>query len=290
MADTAGQALLRGRQLDKISKDYFNEALIFKNLVSVSRTTSREIRWYQKTSGFLVGSSGPDANSKISEGAIPFVLEQSWTRNTSQVQKYLRDSPMINMEDESDSEVKVFLDNLKDLTESVAYDVDSDIWNEASENQSPVNLNSVTCTAAWDAASGQDPMEDVTEALMKIRQQTKRKMPNPLLLVSAKGEKDLKVWITSIKGSSWSELASKVVVDGVLARFGGCKVIVSENVTADYAWVGSMKDAVEYKQFVNLQTAIIEEKLVGRKIRVCEEGVAILEKPKYGCLLSNTEA
>ena len=275
--------------IDPIAKDYFEENSIFKGEVRVSRTSAREIRWYQKTSGILSGS-GIDANSKVAEGAVPFVLEQSWTRNTSYVQKYLRDSPLINMEDESDSEVKVFLDNLKDLVASVAYDVDSDIWDVVTESQSPTNINSVTSTAAWDAASGQDPYEDVSEALQKIREQTKRKVVNPKLYVSAKGEKDLKVWVTSSKGSSWTELASKSVVDGVLTRFAGCEVVVSENVTADYALVAVLKEAAEYKEFVSLRTAIIEEKLVGRKIRVCEEGICILEKPKYCALISNTEA
>lgn len=289
MADKAGQALIRGINIDEIAKDYEEEALIFKKEVRVTTTKARECRWYQKTSGVLTGS-GPDANSKVAEGARPFVLEQSWTRETSHVQKYLRDSPMINMEDETDSEVKVFLDNLKDLVGSVAYDEDSDIWDVASESQTAVNLNSVTCGAAWDAASGQDPNEDVAESIQKIREQTKRVVRNPKLYVSAKGEKDLKIWVTSKKGSSWSEVAGKTLVEGVLSRFGGCGVVVSENVTADYAWVGNMKEAVEYKEFMKLRIAIINEDLIGRKIRCGCSGIAILEKPKYGCLIDNTEA
>ena len=159
----------------------------------------------------------------------------------------------------------------------------------ATEDQSPVNINSVTCTAAWDAASGQDPMEDVSEAIQKIREQTKRKVINPKLYVSAKGEKDLKVWITSMRGSSWSELASKTVVDGVLTRFGGCSVVVSENVVADYALVGDLKKSTDYWEFFSLTTAIITEPLIGRKIRLMTNGIASLSRPKFLALLDNTE-
>ncbi len=98
MPDTSGQANIRGIQIDKISRDYENEALILKNLVSVETTSAREIRWYQKTSGFLTFSSL--GSIKVSAGARPFVLEQSWTRNTSYVKKYFVESPTISIEDE----------------------------------------------------------------------------------------------------------------------------------------------------------------------------------------------
>jgi len=287
MADTSGQADLRGINIDKVAKDYEEEALIFKGLVRVTSTNARENRWYQKTSGYL-SATAPAKIAGIAEGARPFVLEQSWTRNTSNIKKYMLDSPMINMEDESDSEVKVFLDNLKDLVQAVAYEVDSDIWDVASESQSPVNINSVTATAAWDASSGQNPYEDIMEAKQKIREQTKRKLNNGYLLVSAKGEKDLMVWLVTTKGANVT--GSVGTSNGTLQTIAGLKVIVSENVTADFAMVAGLKDAVEYKQFKPLTTAIITEELIGRKIRVSEHGVAILEKPKFISLISNTEA
>ncbi len=287
MADTSGQALIRGINLDKKARNYQNEESIFYKEVNVQKSSSREIRYYQRTSGYLSATS--PASIVIAEGATPFVLETSWTRNTSYTKKYSLDSPMITVEDEKDSEVKVFMDNLEEITGAVVNQRDSDIWDIATESQSASNINSVTTTAAWDAASGQDPMEDVAEAIQKIREQTKRKVISPKLYVSAKGEKDLKVWITSIKGSSWSELSSKMVVDGVLTRFGGCTVVVSENVTADYALVGELKKSTEYFEFFALTTAIITEQLVGRKLRVMTNGIAVLTRPKFNTLIDNTE-
>lgn len=289
MADTSGQADIRGIKIDKISKDYLNEALIFKKLVKVEKTSAREIRYYQKTSGFLTMTS-PAKISPIAEGARPFVLEQSWTRNTAYVKKYFLESPMINMEDETDSDVQVFLKNLQDLTEAVAYDLDQHIWDVASESQSPTNINSVTATAAWDAASGQDPFEDIMEARQLIREQTKRRIKDGVLMVSAKGEKDLLVWLVSTKGASIPQFASSKVESGSLLNIAGLNVIVSENVTADYAMVGSMSQAVEYKEFTPLTTAIINEEGIGRKIRVWTHGIALLVKPKFLSLISNTEA
>jgi len=51
--DTAGEQDLRGLDIDKISKDLFEEALIFKKEVKNESTSAREIRWYQKTAGYI---------------------------------------------------------------------------------------------------------------------------------------------------------------------------------------------------------------------------------------------
>lgn len=287
MADTAGQAEIRGIFLDKKARNYQNEESIFYAEVNVQKTSSREIRYYQRTSGYLTATS--PVSIVIAEGAVPFVLETSWTRNTSYTKKYSLDSPMITVEDEKDSEIRVFMDNLEEITGAVVNDRDGDIFDVATEDQTPVNINSVTATAAWDAASGQNPMEDVSEAIQKIREQTKRKVVNPKLYVSAKGEKDLKVWITG-QGAQFTEVASKMVVDGVLTRFAGCTVVVSENVTADYALVAELKKSTDYWEFFALTTAIIKEELVGRKLRVMTNGIATLTRPKFNALISNTEA
>lgn len=288
MADTSGQADLRGIQIDKVSKDMFEEALIFKKEVKNESTASREIRWYQKTSGYLTATAEAKI-SPIAYGARPFVLEQSWTRNTSYVKKYMLDSPMINMEDESDSDVQVFLNNAEDLTAAVANDLDGDIWNEVSENQTATNINGVTATAAWDAASGQDPYEDIAQAEQEIREQTKRFPRDLALYVSAKGYKDLKVWLVSVKGSSIPGFSSQLVSNGTLLMFDGKRVVVSENVTADYAMVASLSQAAIYKEFKSLTTVFIEEKGIGRKIRVWTHGITLLVRPKYVALISNTE-
>lgn len=287
MAETSGQALIRGINLDKKARNYQNEESIFYKAVHVQSSPSREIRYYQRTSGYLTATS--PITIVTAEGATPFVLETSWTRNTSYTKKYSVDSPMITVEDEKDSEVKVFMDNLEEIVAAVVNDRDGDIWDVATESQSPSNINSVTTAAAWDAGSGQDPMADVSEALRKIRQQTKRKVQSPTLYVSAKGEEDLKVWITS-QGTKFTELASKTVIDGVLVRFAGCKVVVSENVTADYALVAELSKSTEYWEFFAIKTAIIVEPLVGRSIRVMTSGIAALTRPKFNTLISNTEA
>ena len=285
MVETAGQALIRDIDITKGAVAEFEEALIFKPLISSRPTKAREIKFWVKTSGYLT-LTAPAKLSNIAPGARPFVTETSWTPDTKYSIKYMLDSPMINMEDESDSEVQVFRDNAKDVVESIANDVDNDIWDVASENQSPSLINSTAATGTWNAASGQDPFEDIMEAKQEIREETKRSIKNGVLLLNAKGEKDLIVWLVSTKGSSIPNFSSDTVGTGTIAGIAGLKVIVSENVTATFAMVADLKQAVEYRQFKPLQTWIITEEGIGRKIRVSTNGVAILRKPKYISLIT----
>lgn len=286
--DTAGEQDLRGLDIDKVSKDLFEEALIFKKEVTVQSTNSRQIRWYQKTAGYITLTT-PARISPIQPGSQPFVAEQSWTRNTSEAVKYFLESPTINMEDESDNDVQVFLNNAEDLTAAVANDLDGDIWDVASENQSAVLINSVTSTAAWDATSGQNPYEDIAQAEQLIREQTKRPVKNLALYVSAKGHKDLKVWLVTTRGSSIPGFSSQLVKDGSLLLFDGKRVVVSENVTADFAMVADLSRSVIYKEFKPLTTAIIKDEGIGRKIRIWTLGIGLLVRPQYNTLIDNTQ-
>ena len=285
MVETAGQALIRDVDISKGAIADFEEALIFKNLISGNPTKSREVKFWVKTSGYLTLTS-PAKLSNIAPGARPFVAETSWTPTTKYTIKYMLDSPMINMEDESDSEVQVFRDNAKDVVESIANDQDSDIFDVFTEDQTPVNINAVAANATWAAASGQDPFEDIAQAKMEIRQQTKRSIKNGVLLLNAQGEKDLLVWLVSTKGSSVPNFASEKVGTGSIERFAGLQVVVSENVVATFAVVGDFKQAAEYRTFKPLQTWIITEEGIGRKIRVSTNGIAILKKPKYIALIT----
>ena len=287
MVDGAGQALIRGLNIDKVSRDMLEEASIFKGEVKNESTSSREIRWYQKTSGFLIATI-PARISNIPYGARPFVLKQTWTRNTSFTKKYLLDSEMIDMEDETDSDVQISMNTVEDLTDAVAFDRDGDIWDVISENQSASNINSVTTTAAWDASSGQDPYEDIAEAEQLIREQTKR---SPVLKVylSAKGHKDLKVWLVSIKGSSVPGRASTLVDNTPLLTFDSKEVVVSENVTADFAMVANLERAAIYKEFMGLRVWKIVEEGIGFKYRIGTNGITLLVRPKYIALIDNTE-
>jgi hypothetical protein len=287
MPDTAGMYEIRGLDIDKLAKGFADEEFVFKSFCQVSTTSAREIRWYQKTSGTLTATS-PSRIANVSELSMPSVLETSWTRQTSYIKKYIVDSPMISAEDIRDSDVDILARNVRDLTRAIAYQVDTRIWNVATENQSASLINSVTSTAAWDAASGQDPIEDILEAKQKIRS-AGYNPEGAVLLLNSYDHKSLLTWLISSKGASIPTWASGQMTEGKIMNILGLDVLVSENVTTDYAAVIVKQRAVSWKSFMPITATTIEDKGIGIKIRVWEEGEAILTDPKAVSLISNTK-
>jgi len=290
MADKTGQADIRGIDIDKLVKGFADEEIIMKRYVNVTNTSAREIRWYQKTAGFLDSedTSGITA-SKIgpaAELALPVVVGQSWTRTTSYVRKYIVESKTISMEDIKDSDVDVLATTVRDLVRAVAHQVDTRIWNVITESQSASNINSVTITNEWDDYSNATPIIDILNAKRLIRNQS-YDPEGAILMLNPNELTYLTNWLINTKGASIPQFASRKVVDGTVLEILGLNVVVSTIVTADYAAVFVPNRAATWKSFVPISSTVIDDPGIGKKIRVWEEGEAILHDPKAVTLLSN---
>jgi len=289
MADKSGMAEIRGIDIDKLAKGFADEENQFKKICMISTTSAREIRWYKKTSGFLDSTDTSGITSSqidnVAPGALPVVVEQSWTRQTSYVRKYFVESPFISEEDIKDSDVDILATNVRDLVRAVERRVDARIYSVASSGAG----NSNASTAAWDAASGQDPIKDLMIAKKDIRVDG-YDPEGAYLLLSPKDHQSLITWLISTKGSSIPQFSSERLRDGVVMEILGLKVMVSQNVTADEALVVVPQRALTWKQFVPISTAIITDQGIGRKIRVWEEGEAIATDPNAIAKITNTQA
>lgn len=293
MADTSGMADIRGIDINKMAIAYQDEALVFKSVVAQTETSAREVRYYKKTSGFLTPTS-PSVIKNVAYGARPDVLEQSWTRHSAYVKKYFVESPTIPMEDIMDSDIDILTGNLRDLTLAISYQVDSDIWDVISESQSASTINSNATAAAWDTASytGVNVVEDLMEAMQNIRENSGFDpiTRGAVLFLNSKGHRSLMNWIIDGKGSSIPQVASAKFESGVVMNILGLRVMISENVTDDFALVIIPQIAATWKNFVGLTTASIKEEGIGTKIRVWQEGVCVLERPKCINLITNIDA
>jgi hypothetical protein len=289
MADSSGQADIRGIDIDKLAKGFADEENVFKKICQVSKTSAREIRWYQKTSGFLAGVTTTgitgDIMDNVAERARPSVVEQSWTRQTSYIRKYFVESPLISEEDIMDSDVDVLATNVRDLVRAVARRVDARIYSVMSTDVG----NSNASTAAWDAASGQDPIKDLMVAKKDIRVDS-YDPEGAMLLLSPKDHESLITWLISTKGSSIPNFSSEKVRSGVVMEILGLNVMVSTNVTADEAMVIVPQRAMSWKSFMPITSVVINDSGIGRKIRVWEEGEAIMTDTNAAAKITNTQA
>lgn len=292
MADSSGQADIRGINVDKLAKGFADEALVLRNFLTQSTTDNVEVRWYQKSAGFLDSTDTTTMTGTrlypVAPGAQPVVVEQSWTRNTSYVKKFFVESPTLSEEDIKNCDVDILATNVRDLVLAVQNQVDARIYAVITEGLSPSAIQTTAAVAdGWDDIATGNPIKDLLIAKRKIRQY-RYDPEGAILYINSIEHENLLNFLISVKGSSIPGFATERVGDGVVMNLLGLKVVVSENATTDYALVFVPQRAATWKSFMPLTTAIISDPGIGKKIRVWEEGVCLLTDPKAVCLITDT--
>lgn len=289
MADTNAMADIRGINIDKLAKGFADIENVFKNFVQMSTTNAREIRWYQKTSGFLdtADTSGITASHIPNQAfkALPYATEQSWTRQTSYIRKYFIESPLITDEDIKDSDVDILATNVRDLVRAVARQVDSRIYTVITTTSGV--LTGAATADGWDDLATGNPIKDI----MTMKQQIYANGYNPegaVLVLNSIEHLNLLNFLISVKGSSIPQFATDKVKSGVVMELLGVRVVVSENATTDQAVMWIPSRSATWKSFTGMSTAIIDNPGIGKKIRVWEEGECICTDPKSVYVLTDT--
>jgi len=291
MADGNAQADIRGLDVDKTAKGFADEDNVFKRFVINSTTTAREIRWYQKTSGFLdsTDTSGITKSKIQNMGskARPFSVEQTWTRQTSYVKNFIVESPWLTDDDVRDTDIDILRTNIRDLVRAIERKVDLRIFSVINEAAAatptipnPTNVNTTAATQdGWDDEVTGNPIKDLLTAKRKIRQ-SGYDPEGAICSMNSIEHENLVNFLITVKGSSIPQFSSARVVDGVVLELVGLNVVVTENQTTDYVTVWVPTVACTWKAFTRITAVTILEKLIGTKIRVREQGEAILTDPK----------
>ena len=291
MADSSGQAEIRGIDIDKLAKGFADEASLLKQFVTKSSTKAREIRWYQKTSGFLDSTDTSQITlsqiANTAERSLPVVVEQSWTRNTSYVKKFFVESPTISDEDIKDSDIDILATNVRDLVRAVANQVDIRIYSviieaAAATPTTPNPTNTLTTAAVadgWDDAVTGNPIKDIMTGNRKIRAQG-YDTSSIVLYINPIEHENLLNYLINVKGSSIPQFSSEKVKSGVLMELLGNRVVVSQNATTDYALQFIPQRSATWKSFMPITSVVMSDPGVGKKIRVWEEGECLLTDPK----------
>lgn len=293
MADTSAQADIRGLDINKLARGFADEALVLKNLVNNSKTTNREIRWYKKTAGFLDSAdTSAITDSQIantSAKSLPVVIEASWTRQTSYVRKYFVESPWLSIEDIKDTDVDILATNVRDIARAVARQIDIRILAVLGDTLGTGgNVNTAAATAdGWNDTATGDPVEDILEGLEQIKTYN-YDIDNISIYMNQKDYHHLLHHLIYVKGSSIPNFASDKVKSGKVMELLGCSIIVSDNMSNDTVVMGDFKKACTWKDFLPLQTVVINDPGMGKKIRCWAEGEAILTDPRAVHVITDT--
>jgi hypothetical protein len=290
MADSVEMNDIRSLQTDKALKGFALKSYIFKNDCVVSPTSADSIRWYQETAADLTATA-PSKVENISPLSQFPALEVTWTRNTSYPRKYAAEG-FISMEDMKSADIDVLARTLLRLTRAVTKKVDERIWDVMTESQTPANIQTFATTAVggdqWDAASyAGDPIKDLLHA-KKLLFDYNYDATMAVAYMSPLDYESVVAWLFN-KGAQAPSMGDSIAKGGVVTEVAGIKIKVSTNVTADYCAVAIPKTAVTWKEFSGITSRVIEEPGIGSKIRVWENGEAILTDPKAVVLISDTQ-
>ena len=288
-AEGIGQSDIRGLDIDKLVKGFADEEIIMKKYVTVTPTSAREIRWYQKTAGFIDSEDTTDITAsqiQTSSKSLPVIVNQTWTRQTSYVKKFFAASELISEEDIKDNDVDVLATLIRDIVRGVERQVDLHIINVISENFTPSAIQTIAITDEWDDYANCIPIEDLAKAREYLKNYNYE--PNgAILLIRPDVERFLLNYLIAVKGSSIPQFASSKVENAVLLEILGFKVVTSTLVTSDKGLIFVPQRACTFKQFMPISSATITDEGIGKTIRVWEEGVALLTDPKSVVLFSN---
>jgi len=292
MVDTAGQAEIRGIDIQKLAEGFADVGVVLSKYIPSVGATARELRWYAKTSGqgssnFLSSPTTSGITTDMIETAskaMPVVIENSYTRSTNYVKKFFASSPLISIEDIKDSDVDVWADLIKDTVRAV---------NKKKDARALVVLDTTGCgTAAatgsgWNVDADGDPVLDFLAAIESIESYGYN--ANDLIAYMNPAEKKwLLRWLVTVKGSSIPGFASAKIESGEVMQLMGIKIVSDPLRPTDTVTIFSPSQAVKYKEFVPLTTAIVDEPGVGKTVRVWTEGEFIRPNPYAVFKLTDT--
>ena len=293
--DGSAEKDIRGIDIDKLVKGFGVINNTFKNLVMLSKTSARELRWYRK--GLTLATAMNKLDTPVTQTvtksmmgntafkAQPFVVEMKWERQTSYIKKYFVESPWISLEDIKASDPDVMGQNVRELVEAVGFKVDRRIYDvltgattSGTPNPAAASIPTTVAVDGWATTATCNPILDLLIGQRKISAGGYN-AKELTTLMSPLEYQSLVNFLISVKGSSIPAVSSDLVKSGVIMSLLGNNIVVSNNATADWVIQWVKNRACTFKSFIGLTTAIKTEEGIGKKIRVWEEGEAILTDP-----------
>ncbi len=287
-AVTTGETDLRAENFEAMVKGFALQEFKMKQLVMVSPANAWIETYYREavpTAPELVGGTGSNIRGIPRLAAFPYA-EPNWTKVQAYIQKYGCEG-IVSYEDALLDNIDVVSRTALRISRAVAYSVDAAIYSvlEAAAG------NSVTITAGyeWDSATvaNRDPIQNILDAKKELAiDNFDPDNGNCYLCLSPKDYANLLG--NSKVSNNPSFKAADVVANGVVASLLGCKIIVSNVVTADKALMVIGKECGTWKQATPLTVFTEIEKGIKYTIRAFELGVCQATTPNAIVTITNT--
>jgi hypothetical protein len=286
MADTTQEADLRKEFVDGAVKAVALMEYKLKTLCTVDSSSAWTESYYRETNTDPSGVANYTAVKGIPRLA-PFPYgEASWTKVSALIEKYGMEG-MISYEDSKLNNIPMIQRTILRIGRAVARAVDSQI--ESVMNASYGNTFAITAGNEWDSATvaNRDPVFDILTGIQMLRADNIDALNgNGYLVVNGTDYPNL---ISNSKVMNNPTFKSAdVVANGVVGEICGLKIMVTEVVTADQAYVVVAKEAVTWKEATPLTVMQIEDAGIKTTIRAFELGVCQMTSPNAVCKITNT--
>lgn len=286
MADTVGQADIRGENIERAVKGFALKEYKLKQVLLQTTSSKWTETYYRETAADLT-AGGETFNIKgVARGAAFPHVEPSWTKLQGRHVKFASESNVF-MEDKLTDAIDVQARTLIRVARSIASAVDSYIYTELSGAS---GINTAAAVATWDNATvaNRDPIRDILTGIQYLAVDNYDALANGFLLLSPLDYTNLLMNSKVINNPSFK--TADVVSNGVVGQVAGLKIIVSNNVTADEAMIIIGNRAASWKSAAPMTTAVIEDKGVKFTIRAWEIGQVQVTDPEAIHVITNTQA
>lgn len=289
MAVSVGQTDIRAENVSKAVDGFALLSYRFKGLCKIDKSSAWKESYFQETAADLTGGSGSAVKGIPRLANFPYG-EVTHTKKSAINLKHGMDG-LVSWEDFAMNDIDSMSRTLLRIARAVTKSVDDEIWDVISESQTPSLINSVTIAAGneWDSLTlgNQNPIQNILDCQKEIATDNYDAYTNAFLLLSPKDYANL-MGNASVRNAA-EFFTADVTRNGRVGKLAGATLIVSNNVTADYALYIIGKEACTWKTVSALKTDVKVNAGISLRVRSWEVGVPQLKNPEACCLLINTQ-
>lgn len=288
MADNEREADLRYENIDRAVKAVAALDYKLKTLCQVDSSSAWTETYFRETNDDETdGGTGSAIRAVPQYAPFPF-FDVTETKVQTVIQKYAAES-IISIEAEQTATLPMLQRKIYRLSQKITYQVDKAI--ESVMSASAGNTLAITAGSEWDSATvaNRDPVYDILRAIQLLRADGIDALDGRGYLV--------------VNGTDYTNIISNskiinhptfqsvsAVSNGVVAMLVGLKIMVSETVTPDQAYIIVSQLALTWKQASPLTVRTLEDPGKSTTIRCWERGVCQIPVPNAVCKITNTRA
>jgi hypothetical protein len=282
---TTGMSELRKEYIDGAVKAVALAEYKLKTLCAIDSSDAWIETYYRENNSELVGGTGSGVKGIPRLAPFPY-NEVTETKIQSYILKYGMEG-QISYEDATKNNIPMIQRTLLRIGRAVTYAIDVEIEAQMSANAG--NAVAIASGYEWDSATiaQRDPIKDILDAIQTMRADNLNALNgNGYLVVNGTDYTNLMSNSKIVNNPTFK--TADVVSNGVTGQVCGLKIMVTEAIPADTAYVVIAQEAMTWKNAHSLEVLQIEDAGIKTTIRAFEMGVCQVTAPNAICKITNT--